>query len=101
MSRKLSAEAVQFFRDEGAKGKIGGKWRLTTMTPGQRSELARKAAAARWGKSRWPTLRCRGNPLRKPSTQSQRRKTEPVKLRPPQRTDSEKCVSALSEAFRP
>ena len=31
-------------------GKIGGKARLIKMTPEQRSEIARKAALARWGK---------------------------------------------------
>lgn len=35
----------------GSKGgKIGGKRRLQTMTPEQRSELALKAARARWKK---------------------------------------------------
>jgi len=31
-------------------GKIGGKRRLTTMTPEQRREVALKAAKARWSK---------------------------------------------------
>lgn len=31
-------------------GKVGGKARLRTMTPAQRSEAARKAAKARWSK---------------------------------------------------
>jgi hypothetical protein len=31
-------------------GQIGGKRRLTTMTPEQRQETARKAAQARWAK---------------------------------------------------
>jgi len=31
-------------------GKIGGKRRLETMTPEQRSAIATKAAQARWGK---------------------------------------------------
>jgi hypothetical protein len=31
-------------------GRKGGKRRLKTMTPEQRSEVARTAAAARWGK---------------------------------------------------
>jgi hypothetical protein len=31
-------------------GKIGGKRRLTTMTPEQRREIAQKAARARWNK---------------------------------------------------
>jgi hypothetical protein len=31
-------------------GRIGGKRRLTTMTPEQRQEAAKKAAQARWAK---------------------------------------------------
>lgn len=31
-------------------GRIGGKRRLTTMTPEQRREVAQKAAQARWSK---------------------------------------------------
>lgn len=31
-------------------GKIGGKRRLETMSDAQRTEVARKAAKARWGK---------------------------------------------------
>ena len=30
-------------------GKIGGKARAATLTPKQRSEIAKKAAAKRWG----------------------------------------------------
>jgi len=30
-------------------GKIGGKARADALTPAERSEIARKAAAARWG----------------------------------------------------
>jgi len=49
VKRKLSAEALAFFKKEGAKGgKIGGKKRLTTITPERRSEIARDAATARW-----------------------------------------------------
>jgi hypothetical protein len=33
-------------------GKIGGKRRMETMTPEQRSTVALKAARARWGKPR-------------------------------------------------
>lgn len=33
-------------------GKKGGKARAAKLTPGQRSEIARVAAAARWKKSR-------------------------------------------------
>ena len=46
---KLPPEVLEFFRKEGAKGgKIGGKRRLTTLTPKRRSEIARQAAVARW-----------------------------------------------------
>jgi hypothetical protein len=31
-------------------GQIGGKMRLTTMTPAKRSRIAKKAAQARWSK---------------------------------------------------
>ena len=31
-------------------GKVGGKARMNSLTPEQRSELALKAARARWGK---------------------------------------------------
>jgi hypothetical protein len=33
-------------------GKIGGKRRLKTMTPKERSKIAAKAAKARWNKER-------------------------------------------------
>jgi len=33
-------------------GKIGGKRRMTTMTSEQRSEVAQKAAQARWAKDK-------------------------------------------------
>jgi len=42
--KKLSAEALEFFREQGQRG---GKARLKKLTPAQRSEVARKAAAAR------------------------------------------------------
>jgi len=35
-------------------GRIGGKRRLTTMTPEQRSEVSQKAAQARWAKGKVP-----------------------------------------------
>ncbi len=48
---KLSTEALEYFRKQGAKGgKIGGKARLEKMTPEERSAVAKKAAAARWAK---------------------------------------------------
>jgi hypothetical protein len=51
MTRKLSPEALEFFRRQGAKGgKIGGKKAAANMTQEQRSERARKAVAAREAK---------------------------------------------------
>ncbi len=48
---KLNAEAKEFFRKQGKKGgKLSAKARLEKLTPEERSEVARKAAAARWGK---------------------------------------------------
>lgn len=35
-------------------GRIGGKRRMTTMTPEQRREVAKKAAQARWAKNDEP-----------------------------------------------
>jgi hypothetical protein len=43
--KKMPAEALDFFRAEGRRG---GKARLKNLTPAKRSEIARKAAAARW-----------------------------------------------------
>jgi hypothetical protein len=43
--RSLPPEALEFFRKHGAKGgKIGGKRRLETMTPEERSAIAKKAS---------------------------------------------------------
>jgi hypothetical protein len=43
----------QVMRTMGAKGgKIGGKRRLETMTPEERSKSAKKAAKARWSKAK-------------------------------------------------
>ena len=40
-------------RTMGAKGgRVGGKRRLETMTPEQRSKSAKKAAKARWAKAK-------------------------------------------------
>ena len=47
--RKMPKEALEYFRSEG---KRGGKARMTKLTAAQRSEVAKKAAAARWGKKR-------------------------------------------------
>ena len=47
MKNQLSDAALEFFRKQGAKGgRIGGKARLKKLTAEQRSEIARKAAAA-------------------------------------------------------
>jgi len=51
VKKKLPAAIQEYFRQEGAKGgKIGGKKRLEKLTPARRTEIAKKAAAARWGK---------------------------------------------------
>jgi hypothetical protein len=53
MARKrgLSKEALKFFQDQGRRGgKVGGKKRAESLSGEQRSEIAKKAAAARWGK---------------------------------------------------
>jgi hypothetical protein len=47
--QKMPKEALEFFRTEG---KRGAKARMTKLTQAQRSEVARKAAAARWGKAK-------------------------------------------------
>jgi hypothetical protein len=45
--RKLSAEALEYFREQGRKGgKIGGKVRMEKLTPEQRSAIAKKASIA-------------------------------------------------------
>jgi hypothetical protein len=51
--QKLSEEALAFFRAEGHKGgKLGGKKRAESLSAEARTEIARKAAAARWKKNR-------------------------------------------------
>lgn len=51
MAKKLPKDIKEFFQREGAKGgKKGGKSRMAGMTDAQRKELAKKGAAARWGK---------------------------------------------------
>jgi hypothetical protein len=53
VKKKLSEEAREYFRQEGAKGgKIGGKRRLEKLSPEKRSEIAKKASEARWGKKK-------------------------------------------------
>jgi hypothetical protein len=47
----LSEEALAFFRAEGKRGGLkSSKARMKKLTQEQRSEVARKAAQARWGK---------------------------------------------------
>jgi hypothetical protein len=47
--KRLSADALKFFKEQGARGgKIGTKRRMENLTPEQRSEVGKKAAAARW-----------------------------------------------------
>ena len=48
---KIPKAALEYFRKQGARGgKLGSKARMVKLTPAQRTEVARKAAAARWGK---------------------------------------------------
>jgi hypothetical protein len=50
---ELPEEVLNFFRKEGRKGGLkGGPARARTLTPKRRKEIARKAAAARWGKEK-------------------------------------------------
>ena len=45
--KKLPPEVLEFFKKQGAKGgKLSGQARMERMTPEQRSEVARQAAAA-------------------------------------------------------
>jgi hypothetical protein len=51
--KKLPAEALEFFRQQGKKGgKLGAKKVAEQLTPEQRSERARKAVLARWAKQK-------------------------------------------------
>jgi len=54
VSRKeLPDSAREYFKGEGAKGgKKGGPARAAKLTPERRSEIARKAAQARWAKDK-------------------------------------------------
>jgi len=50
---QLPQSALEFFRQQGAKGgTIGGKRRFAPMSDEARRELAKKAARARWAKPR-------------------------------------------------
>jgi hypothetical protein len=45
----VKSEISKYLSGIGKRGGLkGGKARMATLTPGQRKELARKAAAARW-----------------------------------------------------
>lgn len=51
--KKLPEDIRAYFAKEGAKGgKIGGTKRSASMTPEERTALAKKAAAARWKKAK-------------------------------------------------
>lgn len=51
LNESLPDEVKEFFRQQGAKGgKIGGKRRLEKISDERRTEIAKKAAEARWGK---------------------------------------------------
>ena len=53
MSRNMAKKnaVAQYLAKIGNKGgKASGKARMTKMTPAERSEVGKKAAAARWGK---------------------------------------------------
>jgi hypothetical protein len=53
MKRKLPKEALEYFREQGAKGgKSGAKARMEKLTSAQRSAIAKKAATARWSKAK-------------------------------------------------
>jgi hypothetical protein len=54
MPKKKLPEAIrEFFKKKGSEGgKIGGPKRMKGLTEAQRSELGKKAAAARWGKKK-------------------------------------------------
>ena len=50
---KLPKAALDFFRTQGAKGgKKGGPARMDKLSAEERTELAKKAAAARWEAAR-------------------------------------------------
>jgi hypothetical protein len=49
--KKLPADALEFFRKQGAKGgKLSSEARMKKLTPEQRSAIAKKAVAAREAK---------------------------------------------------
>jgi hypothetical protein len=53
MKKTLPIEVIEFFKKQGAKGgKAGAKRRMEALTPERRSEIAKKAASARWKKEK-------------------------------------------------
>jgi hypothetical protein len=53
MAKKLPADIREYFRKQGAiGGKASGKARMEKLTAQQRTEIAKKAAAARWVKKK-------------------------------------------------
>jgi hypothetical protein len=47
---KIPKATLEYFRKQGARGgKLSAKARMEKLTPEQRTEVAKKAAAARWG----------------------------------------------------
>jgi len=47
----LSDDALDFFREQGKRGGLkSASARMKKLTPEERSAIAKKAAAARWGK---------------------------------------------------
>jgi hypothetical protein len=47
VAKKLSQDALAFFREQGSEGgRKGAKARMAKLTPEQRSEIARKAGKA-------------------------------------------------------
>ena len=61
VKKKLPSEVLEFFKKQGSKGgRIGGKLRLEKITPERRSEIAQKAAAARWKNKSAGSARVKG-----------------------------------------
>jgi len=54
-NKKIPSEVLEFFRKQGSKGgKLSAEARMRKLTPEQRSEIARKAVAAREAKRNAP-----------------------------------------------
>jgi hypothetical protein len=52
-NKRIPPDVLEFFREQGAKGgKLSAEARMRKLTPEQRSEIARKAVAAREVKRR-------------------------------------------------